>query len=45
MRSVIGFSQPEEFVGIVQRYVEQSVDDNDLGKDVARCKHDALIAQ
>ena len=45
VRSVIGFSQHEEFVGILQRYIEQSVDDNDFGKDVAMYKHTAIITQ
>ena len=45
VRSIIGFSQHEDFVGILQRYIEQSVDDNDFGRDVAMHKHTASITQ
>ncbi|MDG1231528.1 MAG: hypothetical protein P8P91_04610 [Pseudomonadales bacterium] len=45
VRSVIGFSQHEEFVGILQRYIEQAIDNNDFGRDVSRFKHDATATK
>jgi len=45
VRSVIGFSQHEEFVGILQRYIEQAIDNNDFGRDVSRFKQDATVTK
>jgi len=43
VRSILGFSQHEEFVKILQRYVEQAIDQPEFGLEVARFRQEQQL--